>query len=85
MLGEQGQQLREPGCVVADTAAGQQQPVSADQSDVVVIFGPVDPAVNVHASSVLLDVVAVHAGLSRAGHALPNGRAQGHRHPISRS
>jgi len=33
------------------------------------IFGPVDPAVHVHASSVLLDVIAVRAGPSRAGHA----------------
>ena len=52
VLGEQAQQLREPGRVVADAAAGQQVPVRAGQGDVVVVFGPVDPAVNVHASSV---------------------------------
>ena len=48
VLGEQGQQRREPGRVVADPAAGQQLPVPAGQGDVVVIFGPVDPAVNLH-------------------------------------
>jgi hypothetical protein len=46
VLGEQGQQRREPGRVVADAAAGQQLPVPVGQGDVVVIFGPVDPAVN---------------------------------------
>jgi len=49
VLGEQGQQGRQHGRVVADPAAGQQVPVPADQGDVVVVFGPVDPAVNVHA------------------------------------
>ena len=46
--GEQGQQPGEPGRVVADPAAGQQVPVPVHQGDVVVIFGPVDPAVHVH-------------------------------------
>jgi len=49
MLGEQGQQRREPARVVADPAAGQQLAVPVHDGDVVVIFGPVDPAVNVHA------------------------------------
>ena len=48
MLGEQGQQGGQPGRVVADPAAGQQLPVPVDQGDVVVIFGPVDPAVHIH-------------------------------------
>ena len=48
VLGEQGQQLREPGRVVADPAAGQQLPVPVRQGDVVVVFGPVDPAEHVH-------------------------------------
>jgi len=48
VLGEQGQQLGEPGRVVADPAAGQQLPVPVHQGDVVVIFGPVDPAEYVH-------------------------------------
>jgi len=41
----------EPGRVVADPAAGQQLPVAVHQGDVVVVFGPVDPAVNIHPSS----------------------------------
>jgi len=49
VLGEQGQQPGQPGGVVADPAAGQQVPVPVDQGDVVVVFGPVDPAVHVHA------------------------------------
>jgi hypothetical protein len=48
VLGEQGEQLGKPGPVVADPAAGQQLPVLVHQGDVVVIFGPVDPAVHVH-------------------------------------
>ena len=48
VLGEQGQQRRQPGRVVADPAAGQQLPVPVHEGDVVVIFGPVDPAVNLH-------------------------------------
>ena len=69
VLGQQGQQHREPGRVVADAAAGQQPPGLVRQGDVMMIFGPVDSAVHVHTSSVLLDVVAVCTGLSRAGHA----------------
>jgi hypothetical protein len=69
VLGQQGQQPREPGRVVADAAAGQQPPVLVHQGDVMIIFGTVDSAVHVHTSSVLLDVVAVRTGLSRAGHA----------------
>jgi hypothetical protein len=49
MLGEQGQQCREAGRVVADPAAGQQLPVPVHQGNVVVVLGPVDPAVHVHA------------------------------------
>jgi hypothetical protein len=56
---EQFQQLRQTGRVVADPAPGQQLAAGVDHGDVVMIFSPVDPAVNVHASSVLLDVVAV--------------------------
>jgi hypothetical protein len=37
VLGEQGQQLRQPGRVVADPAAGQQLPVPVSQGDVVVV------------------------------------------------
>ena len=48
VLGEQGQQFREPGRVVADPAAGQQLAVPVHDGDVVVILGPVDPAVNLH-------------------------------------
>jgi hypothetical protein len=46
--GEQVQQLREPGRVVADPAAAQQLPVAIHQGDVMVVFGPVDPAEHVH-------------------------------------
>jgi hypothetical protein len=46
--GEQFQQLGQPGRVVADPAPGQQLPVAVCQGDVVVIFSPVDPAVNIH-------------------------------------
>jgi hypothetical protein len=46
--GEQVQQLREPGRVVADAAAGQQLPVPVHHGDVVVVFGPVDAAEHVH-------------------------------------
>ena len=49
VLGEQGQQRGEPSRVVADPAAGQQLAVLVHDGDVVVVFGPVDPAVNVHA------------------------------------
>jgi len=48
VLSEQVGQLGQPGRVVADPAAGQQLPVPVHQGDVVVGFGPVDPAVNVH-------------------------------------
>ena len=48
VLGEQGQQPGQPGRVVADPAAGQQVPVPVRQGDVVVVLGPVDPAVHVH-------------------------------------
>jgi len=51
VLGKQTKQLREPGRVVADAAAGQQLPVPAGQGDVVVVFGPVDPAEHVHTLS----------------------------------
>ena len=37
VLGEQAQQLGQAGCVVADTAAGQQLPVPVNESDVVVV------------------------------------------------
>jgi hypothetical protein len=46
--GEQVQQRGEPGRVVADPAAGQQLSVPPRQGNVVVVFGPVDPAVNIH-------------------------------------
>jgi hypothetical protein len=49
VLGEQGQQPAEPGRVVADPPAGQQLSVPVHQGDVVMIFGPVDPAEYVHA------------------------------------
>jgi hypothetical protein len=45
VLGEQVQQPGEPGRVVADPAAGQQLPVLVYERDVVVVFGPVDPAI----------------------------------------
>jgi hypothetical protein len=69
VLGEQVQQRREPGRVVADPPSGQQLPVPVRQGDVVMVFGPVDPAVNLHGCSVPLDGFAVRAGLSREGHA----------------
>jgi hypothetical protein len=85
VFAEQGQQHRQAGRVVANPAAGQQVPVPVRQRDVVVIFGPVDPAVHLHASLLLLDLTAVRAGLTpRGARTLPNGRALGHRHPISR-
>jgi hypothetical protein len=46
--GEQGQQLGQPRCVVTDPAAGQQLPVPVHQGDVVMIFSPVDAAINIH-------------------------------------
>jgi hypothetical protein len=49
VLGEQVQQPGEPGRVVADPAARQQLAVPVRDGDVVVVFGPVDPAVNLHA------------------------------------
>jgi hypothetical protein len=73
VLGEQGQQLREPGRVVADPAAGQQLAVAVHQGDVVVIFGPVDPAEHIHSFLLAQSFSSagdhVHAGRSRAGHA----------------
>ena len=48
VLGEQGQQLGQPGRVVTDPAAGQRPPVPVNDGDVVVIFGPVDPAIHIH-------------------------------------
>ena len=73
VLGEQGQQLGQARCVVADAAAGQQLAVPVHQGDVVVVLGPVDAAVHLHGQFALLPVsvvvLAVRAGLSRAGHA----------------
>jgi len=46
-----GQQVQQPGRAVrvgAGPAAGQQLPGPVHQRDVVVVFGPVDPAVNIH-------------------------------------
>ena len=87
VLGEQAGQLGQPGRVVADPAAGQQPPVPVHHCDVVVILGPVDPAVHVHAflpfsSS---DSRCLRRSKPRGARTLPNGRAQGHRHPMSRS
>ncbi len=86
VLGQQGQQRGEPGRVVADAAAGQQPPVLVRPGDVMVIFGPVDSAVHVHASfrSPRCGCCSYWSKPCRA-RTLPNGRAQGHRHPISRS
>jgi hypothetical protein len=50
MLGEHGQQLGEPGRVVADPPLGHDGAVRGDQRDVVVVFGPVDPASDLHRS-----------------------------------
>ena len=69
VLGEQGQQLRQPGRVVADPAAGQQLPVPVNEGDVVVIFSPVDPAVHIHDPFSFLMRSLIRAGPSRAGHA----------------
>ena len=70
VLGEQAEQLGQPGRVVADPAAGQQLPVPVHDCDVVVILGPVDPAVHVHAFlRSPREILAVCAGPSRAGHA----------------
>ena len=44
VLGEQLQQPGQAGRVVADPRPGQQLPVAVHQGDVVVVFGPVDPA-----------------------------------------
>ncbi len=44
VLGQQPQERSQPGRVLADAAAGQQLAVPACQGDVVVVFGPVDPA-----------------------------------------
>jgi len=51
--GEQPQQCRQAGRVVADPPAGQQLPVAIHNGDVVVIFGPVDAAEHVHDLSFL--------------------------------
>jgi hypothetical protein len=50
MLGEHGQQLGEPGRVVADPPLGHNRTVRGDQRDVVVVLGPVDPAGDLHRS-----------------------------------
>jgi hypothetical protein len=83
VLREQGQQLGQAGRVVADPAAGQQLPGPVCQRYVVVVFGPVDAAVNIH--PFLLGSRCPCRSKPREPRTLPNGRAQGHRHPISRS
>ena len=44
VLGEQVQQPGQAGRVIADPRPGQQPAVPVDEGDVVVVFGPVDPA-----------------------------------------
>ena len=85
VLGEQAQQRGEPGGVVADAAAGQQLPVPVCQGDVVVVFGPVDPAEHVHDLHLPVRVCCRWRWRPRRSRTLPNGRAHRHRHPISRS
>ncbi len=86
VLGQQAQQLGQPGRVVADPAAGQQRAVPVYQGDVVVVLGPVDAAEHIHKHS---SPCRLGYCLAWPGHAgsrtLPNGRALRHRHPISRS
>lgn len=57
MVGEQFHQVPVAGGVVGDPAFGQQLAGAVDNSDVMVAFGPVDPAVEVQ--SVLLAVKGV--------------------------
>jgi hypothetical protein len=87
VLGEQSQQGREPGRVVADPAAGQQLAVPVRQGDVVVVLGPVDAAEHIHDRPVLLSVSLYCSCRSKpcGTRALPHGRARGHHHPIGRS
>jgi hypothetical protein len=86
VLGEQFQQPGQPGRVVADPLTAQQAAVAVDERDVVVVFGPVDSAKDVQrlSSSHHLFRCPCRSWPCRA-RALPNGRAQGHRHPIGRS
>jgi hypothetical protein len=44
VLGEQCQQPGQAGRVIADPRPGQQRAVPVGEGDVVVVFGPVDPA-----------------------------------------
>lgn len=50
MLSEHGQQLGEPGRVVADPPLGYNGAIRGDQRDVVMVLGPVDPAGDLHRS-----------------------------------
>jgi hypothetical protein len=54
VLGEQAGQRGQPGRVVADPPPRQQLPADVDQGDVVVVFGPVDPAEHLHEFSFLV-------------------------------
>jgi hypothetical protein len=58
MLGEQGQQLGEPGRVAGDSPLGYNGAVRSDQRDVVMVFGPVDPAGDLHRSVPFLMVAS---------------------------
>ena len=78
-----------PGATSPTSSSALQSTSSLATCDLVShVFRPVDPAEYVQLLPLLLPLVQgiVRAGLSRAGaRALPNGRAQGHRHPIGRS
>jgi hypothetical protein len=73
MLGEHGQQLGEPDRVVTDPPLGDDGAVRGDQRDVVMVFGPVDPAGDLHRSSPLCDGGLLGRGLRR-----PNGQCSQH-------
>jgi hypothetical protein len=86
VFGEQFQQPGQAGRVVADPQPGQQPAVPVHEGDVVVVFRPVDSAEYVQLTP------PSHVQFCRSrrsepcrARALPNGRARGHRHPISRS
>jgi hypothetical protein len=50
MLSEHGQQLGEPGRVVADPPLGYNGAIRGDQRDVVMVLSPVDSAGDLHRS-----------------------------------
>ena len=65
MLGQHLQQQPQPTPILADTTLDDQATTIIDHRDVVVVFGPLDPAEQEHAHPRLLDLQSLRSKLAQ--------------------